>query len=449
MDLVVHRLVQAHRVGVAQTRVHRDGRPLLAAVRSRQHEHAVGRRLRVHVLLRHERRGATDQLAGGGVEHVHEAGLARFHHGLLPTHHGDHRWAHRVQVPHVVRHFLISPLELAVGRVDRDDRFGPAVVARADRPVQIGRRVADRDEQGLAGLVVGGRHPHRAAARLPGVGVLGGVGMLLRDVTLQVVTLGRGLGEGAPPAPLLRRGQRVPRPHRRAARCAERLHVAADTILRAGRPDDHVVADHERRHRLRVARRRAITHLDLPLHLAARRVERHQVVVERAHEHRPAGHGYATVVGSAARCGNGVVLVRVLPQHLLRPQVEGAHDVVRRRRRRDVHGPVDDDRRGLEAAQRGRAVRVHRPRDQTLDVQCIDRLEGGEAVVPVVVPVHQPITARRGVAQHVVRHDRGGRGRDARIRDSSRPLPAERCRDERRDQCRRGPSSPMHHTHLR
>src|ERR1051325_7279647 len=49
----------------SQIRVHGDGRPLLAPVRPRQHEHALGRRLRVHVLLRHECLRATDQLAGG------------------------------------------------------------------------------------------------------------------------------------------------------------------------------------------------------------------------------------------------------------------------------------------------------------------------------------------------------------------------------------------------
>src|SRR3989440_998966 len=48
MDLVVHRLVQAHRVGVRQVGVHGDGGPLLATVRAREHEHAVGRRLAGH-----------------------------------------------------------------------------------------------------------------------------------------------------------------------------------------------------------------------------------------------------------------------------------------------------------------------------------------------------------------------------------------------------------------
>src|SRR5205814_8801522 len=108
------------------------------------------------------------------------------------------------QVPPLLRTFLVTPLELAVRRVDRDDALGPQVVARADRAVQVGRRVADRDEQRLGGVVVRRRHPHRAAAGLPSIGVLGGVGLLFGDVALQTIVLPGGLRPLAPPAAVLR-----------------------------------------------------------------------------------------------------------------------------------------------------------------------------------------------------------------------------------------------------
>src|SRR2546430_9642058 len=85
--------------------------------------------------------------------------------------------------------------------------------SRTDRAVQVGGWVADRDEQRLARLVVRRRHPHGAAAVLPGVGVLGGIGLLLGEIAFQVVALGRRLGEGTPPATVLGRGDGVPRPH--------------------------------------------------------------------------------------------------------------------------------------------------------------------------------------------------------------------------------------------
>src|SRR5436853_510048 len=160
----MHRLVQPHRVRVPELRVHGDRRPLFTAVGAGEHEHAVRGRLRVHVLLRYERRRAADQLAGGRVEHVDESGLPGFDYGLLAAYHGDHGRADCVQVPHVVRHLLKAPLELPVGRVDRGDRLGPAVVARTDRAVQVGGRVADRDEQRLARLVIRRRHPHPPAS---------------------------------------------------------------------------------------------------------------------------------------------------------------------------------------------------------------------------------------------------------------------------------------------
>src|SRR6267142_3099825 len=80
MHFVMHGLMQPHRVRIREVGMHRDRRPFLAAVRARKHEHPVGGGLRVHGLLRHERLRAADQLAGRGVEHIHEAGLSGLDH---------------------------------------------------------------------------------------------------------------------------------------------------------------------------------------------------------------------------------------------------------------------------------------------------------------------------------------------------------------------------------
>src|SRR2546422_11565242 len=60
---------------------------------------------------------------------------------------------------------------------------------------------------------------------------------------------------------------------RSAARRAVRLHEAADAVLGARGPDDDVVADHERGHRLGVAGG-GVAHLHGPLLLTRPLVER-------------------------------------------------------------------------------------------------------------------------------------------------------------------------------
>src|SRR5439155_26533758 len=74
-----------------------------------------------------------------------------------------------------------------------------------------------------------------------------------------------------------------------------------------------------------------------------------------------------------------------------------------------------------------------------------DRGERRETVVPVVVAVHQPVTARGRLEQHVVRHDdvwrRGGRAR-------ARPLPHQGPGHQARQRDGTPPSGPLPHTHL-
>src|SRR2546430_12879019 len=57
----------------------------------------------------------------------------------------------------------------------------------------------------------------------------------------------------------------------RSAGGVERLYVTPDAVLGARGADDHVVADHERGHRLGVARLRPVAHLDGPLFFAGDR----------------------------------------------------------------------------------------------------------------------------------------------------------------------------------
>src|SRR6185312_10831960 len=47
MHLVMHGLMQPHRVRIREVGMHGDGRPFLAAVRARKHEHPIGGGLRV------------------------------------------------------------------------------------------------------------------------------------------------------------------------------------------------------------------------------------------------------------------------------------------------------------------------------------------------------------------------------------------------------------------
>src|SRR5207244_10699545 len=109
------------------------------------------------------------------------------------------------------------------------------------------------------------------------------------------------------------------------------------------------------------------THFHGPLFFAGRGVERDQLVVERAEEDRATGNRNPAVVRAAARGAHGPVLVLVLPQHFLGPQIERPDDVVGRPGRGDVHGAVDDGRRVRGAARPPGPVRVDRPRAQTRD----------------------------------------------------------------------------------
>ena len=129
------------------------------------------RRQHPHVLLRDHRVGEADQLAGVALVDVDVPGLAAVDHdvdhlAVLVLRLGQDRRADGVQVPHVVGDVLEVPLVRAVVQVDRDDRVGVEVVAGADVTVQVGRGIADHEEDRARLLVHRRSHPHAAAQRL-------------------------------------------------------------------------------------------------------------------------------------------------------------------------------------------------------------------------------------------------------------------------------------------
>src|SRR6185312_7267213 len=112
------------------------------------------------------------------------------------------------------------PLGLSGPRVDGHHGVSIEIVAWADAAVEVRGGVAHGSEDGVGFLVVGGSSPDAAAAGLPGVGILGAIGLFLGDVAVQVGVLGLGR-PSAPPAVrrllivgriALRRGNRVPAP---------------------------------------------------------------------------------------------------------------------------------------------------------------------------------------------------------------------------------------------
>src|SRR6185436_17724651 len=64
----------------------------------------------------------------------------------------------------IVRPQLIPPLELAGQRVERNDRIGEKVGARADPIVVVGAGIPDRREQRTGVAIDRERHPYSAAA---------------------------------------------------------------------------------------------------------------------------------------------------------------------------------------------------------------------------------------------------------------------------------------------
>ncbi len=198
------------------------------------------------------------------IEHVHHAVAVGPQHDLarlaLPLDVGEHRHLRRVVVQLVVRRELVVPLQLAGVGVERDDAVAVEVVAKPRRAVPVRRRVAGAEEHEVRLGIVGARVPHADAAGLPRVARPGLVARLAGS------------------------GNRVEAPDFLAGLRIERRDVAADRAVAAAGADDHLVLHDRRVVRDRVAAPSASATCDVPDLLAALRVDRDQVRVERAHD---------------------------------------------------------------------------------------------------------------------------------------------------------------------
>ena len=128
-----------------------------------------------------------EDLAVVDVEDVVPTGLAGVADGWLAVVVDDMRRAGSVEVPDVVGQVLVAPLHLAVGHLNSADRLRPAVVARADQAIEVGRWVPDRDKDEAPPRIERRRHPDGTSATRPRVGVLILVGFLFPGVAVQAL----------------------------------------------------------------------------------------------------------------------------------------------------------------------------------------------------------------------------------------------------------------------
>ena len=213
---------------------------------------------------------------------------------------------------------------------------------------------------------------------MPERAVLGELRFLGGDVALHVPA--RRIVHG-PDAFVALLRDRIERPQQLAVGGGVRLHEPADPVLAAVGPDQHLVVDDGRRHRLAVALL-GVGDLRLPQTVAALGVERDELGIERAHEEPPAGDRHAAVVRPAAERGHRPHLVLVVPVLLAGGGVDRVDVVVRRRQE---HHAVDDDRRGLHRLD---DLGLH----DELDPQLVD--VPGVDLVPRVVAELRVVTVR-------------------------------------------------------
>ena len=351
----------------------RDDRPDLGPSRLRHH-------VRVHVGpagLGVESEGpvdarddgvAVEEAAVRPVERVEEAVLVvveeRLHRPVAGQRDvGEHGGADRVVVPAVPGGVLEAPADRAVVGVDGDRRRGPLVVALPDLAVPGGRVSGVPVDEVQFGIEDAGG-PGGASPVLPGVA---GPGLVPR---------------------LARTRDRVGRPAMLPAGGVVRLHEAAHPVLAAG----HAGEDHPVHHQRRAGDAVAVLpvgDLDLPDHLSAVLVERHQPGVHGADVDEVSEEGDPAIDGPAAEdafdldADLGVVA----------PQLPAGAGVDREDARL-VRGQVDhalvQQRGGLEAAVRA-AGGEHPDRMEVPHVVRRDLLQFHVAVGVVVAAVHEPL----------------------------------------------------------
>ena len=227
-----------------------------------------------------------------------------------------------VVVELVVRRELVVPLQRAGVGIQRDDRIGIQVGAlpRIRIPVRAG--IAGAEVQEIQLGVVRAGHPDRSSAVLPGVAV---------RWPCEVARFTRSR-HGVEPPDLF------------SALRVERGDETADPVLAAGRADDDLVVDDERRNGQRVAELR-FRQRDVPDRLADLRVDRDEMPVDRTHEQRIAEDRQTAIDAPTAHSRERRQARRVHPEHAPRRGVE-RDDVVRRKH--GVHDAVDDEGGRLE-----------------------------------------------------------------------------------------------------
>ncbi len=298
-----------------------------------------------------------------------------------------------VPVPRIVPVVLVVAAHLAGFHIQRDHRGGVQIVAGAHvagpRAAIAGAPVGQ-----LGGGVEGAGDPHRHAAGLPGI-------------------TRPGFAAGFP-----RRGDRVRLPRRFAAGRVERRHEAANAELAAGNPD-HDLAFGRQRREGHVVAAPVVLHFGFPHDVSRRGVQGHEVAVRSGHEHQLAVERDAPI--------RGVHLREVLRQiALIAPTLLAARRIQRQQvvvRRGDEHGAVVDHRRRLMAF--AHAGGEGPQRLQASDVLGVDLIQRAVALGIVGAPVHQPVLRRR------IRQPRIGDGRILR-RGGKRRQDARHDNDERR-----------------
>ena len=245
--------------------------------------------------------------------------------------------------------------------IERDDRAGIEVRAGARGAVFDRVRIARAPiEEIELGVVRAGEPCHPAAAR-------DDVRALVRPAIPRHRVVGL--------------GHRVPAPLDFARHRIDGQQEARQVRRVAGRADDKVIANHQRRHAAE-SFQGGIVDLDFPELLAIVRVDADEVIVGRRHVEAVVPHrrAFVTAAGSA-----GTLKVPNLPAGA---RVDGPHLIGRR----DVHDAADLDRHRFERTR----VRLIGPRErERADVRPVDLRERAVAPAGVIAVEGRPVVRRR------------------------------------------------------
>ena len=346
------------------------------------------------IVVRDERPDVLD-LGVGAVIDEDEPALVGMHHIVLAAAVDRDELARRaVEVPGVVRQFLMVEFQLAGVDVERDDGAGVEIVARAcalglvigARPIIQRPRVGGAPPDGVGCAVERAGHPAAAAAHTPSV---------VAPRLLGFVAVAAGGVE----FPLLLARGRVDREDRPLVGPFAALRADDDRALgvegRAGKADGQLLA---------------VDQLGFPNHFAGGGVEAEQAPVNRAHERLAFAKREAARVGRMrlARHQRVVEFRQERPLERARRAVEREGAAVGAGVEQDA---VGDERHGLQAS--GRMTGDVAPGDlKILDVARVDLIQRAVIVAFVGTVIGQPIIRATGFdagGVHRRRHDRASR----------------------------------------